>query len=110
VRIQLKRGQTEHFVIELRINDKPVTLLLDTGSTLTYLKPEVAQSLGLKYIQSQPLQINYVPFNTDIFRCQSIILGGVKIEDYDIISPDLDSFFEKIEQHVHQKIDGILGF
>jgi aspartyl protease family protein len=45
--VRLRADERGHFVVEVEVNSRPVTLVADTGATLVVLSFEDAERLGL---------------------------------------------------------------
>jgi clan AA aspartic protease (TIGR02281 family) len=68
-------------VIEGEINQKPATLLLDTGSSLTYIMPEAAEKLNLRV--GKPSSIaNGVGGATSrsVTKLSSLAIGNIRVD------------------------------
>ena len=93
-----------HFLVNAYLNDAgPVTLLIDTGASMTVIKPDALANMGIA--SSGPK--TWAVFNTANGRVQAQImalrrltLGNQFIEPIDIAVMDLDGAHE---------IDGLLG-
>ncbi len=50
VAMQMSRGSENHLLLHARINENPVTLLLDTGADVSFLRADRGKQLGLRVL------------------------------------------------------------
>lgn len=93
-----------NFVVDALVNGRhTVTLLIDTGATLTVIRPQALQLAGV--VTSAPKRITQFntangPVQGPIYRVRSLALGDSKIKDIEIGSMPLPGL---------GGIDGLLG-
>ena len=88
----------EHFTIDVTIEDTPLTLLLDTGATLTVINEEKISSLE---ILNENIMLNTAggEINAQLKQADSLKVGGLEIMKFQVIS----SPFQQ------ENADGLLG-
>ncbi len=101
--VPLKR-RGAHFLIDAQVNATgPVTLLLDTGASLTAIKPSALQKLGITlYDADQIVTLNTANGNVEVpvITLSALALGGQTVEQVKVAVLELDGSPE---------IDGLLG-
>ena len=79
--VRLQRNRYGHYLANGRINNHPVTFLLDTGATHISIPLAVAQRLGLEQgSQSRTVTANGT-INVYNTRLQSVSIGAIKRHD-----------------------------
>lgn len=88
----------EHFTVEVNIDSSPLTLLLDTGATLTMVNEAKLSSL---HIVNEHIVLNTAggEINAQLQEANSFSVGDIELENFQIVS----SSFEQ------EKADGLLG-
>ena len=89
----------EHFIIEVKINNTPLSLLLDTGATLTLVnETKLPSSL---HILKDNIILNTAggEINAQLHEAETLSVGDIELEKFQIVS----SSFEQKEA------DGLLG-
>lgn len=78
-----KKGS--HFTIEVTINQTPLTLLLDTGATMTMVNDEKLSSLTM--IDNQ-IMLNTVggEIPAQLQEAQSFVIGEIELKDFKVIT------------------------
>ncbi len=77
--VVLKRNREGHYVADGKINDEPVTFLLDTGATQVALSQELAARLNLKKLAPVRVQTANGVTHGNATRLQSVRLGSIEI-------------------------------
>ena len=89
------------FLINTRINGRPVTLLLDTGASITSLDVNVIEKLRLPSTgQSITLSTANGQTRSELYKTRSVDLGGIKVNGQTIASIDFGS---------NPRFSGLLG-
>jgi len=89
----------EHFLIDVTINSQPITLLLDTGATLTMID-EAKLDSSLKIINENiVLSTAGGKINAKLQEAESFSLGDIELQNFQIVS----SYFKQ------NGADGLLG-
>ncbi|MFQ7898451.1 TIGR02281 family clan AA aspartic protease [Stutzerimonas degradans] len=92
IEVQLAGNRSGHFVADGRINDAPVTFLLDTGATDVAVPVELAGRLQLE--RGAPVQLQTANGRTTGYRTQieRLQLGDIVLRDVRaVIAPGFDS-------------------
>ncbi|EIK54403.1 aspartyl protease [Stutzerimonas stutzeri TS44] len=92
IEVQLAGNRSGHFVADGRINDVPVTFLLDTGATDVAVPVELAGRLRLE--RGAPLQLQTANGRTTGYRTriERLQLGDIVLRDVRaVIAPGFDS-------------------
>lgn len=103
----------DHFTINVHINNEPITLLLDTGATLTMINTQKLTS-PLKIINENIIlntaggKINATLQEADLFS-----IGNIKLQNFQIVSSSFEqknadgllgmNFFKKFEFKIDQE-------
>jgi clan AA aspartic protease (TIGR02281 family) len=89
----------EHFIIEVSINNEPLSLLLDTGATLTMINEEKLSSELTLIKENIVLNTAGGEINAKLQEATTFSIGEIKLENFQIVS----STFEQ------KDADGLLG-
>ncbi len=75
----LKRNREGHYVAAGKINNEPVTFLLDTGATQVALSQDLASRLNLEKLAPVRVQTANGITHANATRLQSVRLGSIEI-------------------------------
>ncbi len=89
----------DHFTIEVEVDNHPITLLLDTGATLTMINEEKLSSTLTIIKENIILNTAGGEINAKLQEADVFSVGGIELENFQIVS----SSFEQKEA------DGLLG-
>jgi len=94
----------DHFLVTAKINDHaPLTLLLDTGASLSIIKSTTLQRLGFTQLDAAPARVLNTangPVTAAIILLDSLTLGNQRVENVEVGGLDLPEMTD---------IDGLLG-
>jgi len=93
------RQEGSHFMIDVTIDDTPLTLLLDTGATLTLIDEEKLPSSLTLINDNVKLKTAGGEVSTQLKMAQSFTVGEVKLKDFKVTT---SSFTQ-------ENADGLLG-
>ena len=81
--ILLERNRRGHYLFDGEINGQPVTLLVDTGATVTAIPGELAAPLGLE--RGPPATISTANGRTTAYltRLDRLAIGAIELRDVD---------------------------
>ena len=96
-KLPLKK-EGDHFTIDVTIDNTPLTLLLDTGATLTMINRDKVSSLTV-IKENIILQTAGGEINAQLQEAETLSVGDVQLEKFQIVS----SSFEQ------KNADGLLG-
>ncbi len=96
-RIPLKKSG-DHFTVDIYLNDTPLTLLLDTGATLTMINEERLPPLTLLK-DSITLQTVGGEVNAQLKEAEKLSIGELELKEFKVVS----SYFQQ------KDADGLLG-
>ena len=96
-KLSLKK-EGDHFTIDVTLDDTPLTLLLDTGATLTMINRDKVSSLTV-IKENITLQTAGGEINAQLQEAEIFNIGDVQLEKFQVVS----SSFEQ------QNADGLLG-
>ncbi len=96
--IPLKKSG-EHFTIDVSVNDTPLTLLLDTGATLTMVNAERLPSSLTVVKENVTLQTAGGEINAQLQEVDKLSVGEIELKNFQLVS---SSFQQK-------NADGLLG-
>ena len=79
--VRLKQNRYGHYVVNGKINHKPVTFLLDTGATLISIPEAIAKKLKLK--KGYPSQSRTANGTIETFatRLDSVSIGAIELNN-----------------------------
>lgn len=79
--VVLERNHYGHYVANGKINNHPVTFLLDTGATHTSIPEKISQKIGLK--RGRPTRALTANGSITVYstRLASINLGGIQLQN-----------------------------
>ncbi|NOY66711.1 MAG: TIGR02281 family clan AA aspartic protease [Gammaproteobacteria bacterium] len=79
--IQLIRNRSGHYVTPGKINNEPVTFLLDTGATFISIPANIAERLGLK--KGYPHMVSTANGNIEVYstKLKSVKIGDIEIQN-----------------------------
>ena len=95
--IPLKKSG-EHFTVDVTVNDTPLTLLLDTGATLTMINEDKLPSLTVVQ-ENIALQTAGGEINAQLQEAEKLSVGELELQRFQLVS---SSFQQK-------NADGLLG-
>lgn len=88
----LKRNRYGHYVTQGKINNHPVTFLLDTGASDISIPDKIAKKLKLKYGQEQRYQTANGIILGNLTSLNSVSIGNIKLQDvHASINPKMDN-------------------
>ena len=96
-KLPLKK-EGDHFTIDVTIDNTPLTLLLDTGATLTMINKDKISSLTI-IKENITLQTAGGEINAQLQEAESFVVGEIELGKFQVVS----SSFEQ------QNADGLLG-
>lgn len=81
VEVKLKQNGYGHYVVNGKINQKPVTFLLDTGATIISIPETIARQLELA--KGYPVQIRTANGSVEVFttKLDSVSIGAIEINN-----------------------------
>ena len=88
----------EHFTVDVSVNDTPLTLLLDTGATLTMINEDKLPSLPI-IKENISLQTAGGEINAQLQEAEKLSIGELELHGFQLVS---SSFQQK-------NADGLLG-
>ncbi|HFD31529.1 MAG TPA: TIGR02281 family clan AA aspartic protease [Gammaproteobacteria bacterium] len=77
----LKRNRFGHYVTKGKINNQPVTFLLDTGASDISIPDKIARKLNLKYGQERRYQTANGSIIGYLTTIDSVSIGGIKLNN-----------------------------
>jgi hypothetical protein len=100
------------FLIESRWDDgRTYRFLIDTGSTVSYVSPELAKRFAVKPKKDDPTTMQVRSANGGEIDLQSIVLRRLTLGDSHFERvPALIFDFTDLSSHLGLQIDGIIGF
>ena len=96
--IPLKKAG-EHFTVDVSLNDTPLTLLLDTGATLSMVNEEKLPSSLAIIKENIEIQTAGGEINAQLQEAEKLSIGEVELDKFQVVS---SSFHQK-------NADGLLG-
>lgn len=79
--VTLKRNRYGHYVTKGKINNRAVTLLLDTGASDISIPDKIAKKLKLKYGQEQRYQTANGIIIGNLTTLNSVSIGNIKLHN-----------------------------
>ena len=79
--VTLKRNRYGHYVAQGRINNTPVTLLLDTGASDISIPENIAKKLKLKYGKEQRYQTANGIIIGNLTTLNNVSIGKIKLHN-----------------------------
>lgn len=79
--VTLKRNRYGHYVTKGKINNRTVTLLLDTGASDISIPDKIAKKLKLKYGQEQRYQTANGVIIGNLTTLNSVSIGNIKLHN-----------------------------
>ena len=81
VEVKLRQNRYGHYVVNGKINQKPVTFLLDTGATIISIPETIARQLELA--KGYPVQIRTANGSVEVFttKLDSVSIGAIEINN-----------------------------
>ena len=81
VEVKLRQNRYGHYVVNGKINHKPVTFLLDTGATLISIPETIARQLQLA--KGYPVQSRTANGSIEVFatKLDSVSIGAIEINN-----------------------------
>lgn len=81
IEVRLERNRQGHYLANGRINDQPVTFLLDTGATFVAVPASLAERLQLP--RGRPMMVNTANGLTESWstRIDTLQLGEIRLHD-----------------------------
>ena len=114
--LNLEGDGGHHLMVEARVNNKPVRLLVDTGASKTVFDKQRLQNLlhegaGDDFEDMDQLSTG---LGTNSMQGQVAVLdsfefGGAKIEEYPVVVLDMNHVNQSYEMIGDRGIDGVLG-
>ncbi len=89
----------EHFILEVEVNRQPITLLLDTGATLTMINENILNSSLHTLKEHIVLNTAGGEIHAKLQEANTFTVGEIELENFQIVS-------SKFKQ---KKADGLLG-
>lgn len=81
--VRLAQGRGGHYIAQGRINNRPVTMMVDTGATAVAMSLPQAKALGLDYEKGDPINVstaNGVAAGVKIML-NSVVVGTVRVDN-----------------------------
>ena len=89
--VTLQRNRYGHYVSEGKINNQPVTFLLDTGASDISIPEKIAKNLNLKYGQERRYQTANGIIIGYLTNLKSVSIGSIKLHNIRAsINPKMD--------------------
>jgi len=79
--VVLKRNRYGHYVTQGKINNQPVTFLLDTGASDISIPDKIARKLKLKYGQERRYQTANGSIIGYLTTVESVSIGNIKLNN-----------------------------
>lgn len=79
--VTLKRNRYGHYVTKGKINNHPVTFLLDTGASDISIPDKIARKLTLKYGQERRYQTANGVITGNLTMLNNVSIGDIKLHD-----------------------------
>ena len=79
--VTLKRNRYGHYVTRGKINNQPVTLLLDTGASDISIPDKIARKLKLKYGREQRYQTANGVITGNLTTLNKVSIGNIKLHN-----------------------------
>jgi len=79
--VVLKRNRYGHYVTQGKINNQPVTFLLDTGASDISIPDKIARKLKLKYGQERRYQTANGSIVGYLTTVESVSIGNIKLNN-----------------------------
>lgn len=106
--IQLANPAKPLILVDVHANGHgPFQFAIDTGTSTTAIRPDLAKQLGLKTSSVGPGATGGAPVDFFAGSLQSFQLGSAKMDNMAIVVAD---FFEMLSSAIGVKLDGIVGF
>ncbi|HST30353.1 MAG TPA: retropepsin-like aspartic protease [Chthoniobacterales bacterium] len=95
-------------LVDVHANGRgPFQFAIDTGTSTTAIRPDLAKQLGLKTSSGGMGTTGGAPVDFFASSLQSFQLGGAKIDNMAVVVAD---FFEMLSSAIGVKLDGIVGY
>ena len=108
VPIRLANAAKPLILVDVYLNGSgPFPFAIDTGTSTTAIKPEVAKQLGINTAPIGAGKTAGAEVKVQAGSLQSFQLGGAKIEDMAVVVAD---FFEMLSKAVGAELAGIVGY
>ena len=89
--VTLQRNRYGHYVTQGKINNQPVTFLLDTGASDISIPDKIAKKLKLKYGQERQYQTANGVIVGNLTTLESVSVGNIKLRNVRAsINPKMD--------------------
>ncbi len=106
-------NQSFHLLIEAKINNIPLNLIIDTGASRTVFDRKILEgSLAGKEIDMNNMQsagIMAEQIESRMAVAEVFRIGDLKLKDYPVIMIDLDAINKLYLKVAGEKIHGLLG-
>ena len=79
--VTLKRNRYGHYVAQGKINNQPVTFLLDTGASDISIPDKIARKLNLKYGSEQRYQTANGVITGNLTTLNKVSIGNIKLDN-----------------------------
>jgi hypothetical protein len=110
-RVPLTRSAVGHFRAAGKLNDRPVTVLVDTGASSTVLSLPLARELGLDLLESPQKGGGAGGAELEVYRVPgaTLFLEGVAPRSSDLVAMDLSHANQALAAYGDEPVEVILG-
>ena len=107
------REEGFHVFLDIRVNDKPAHMLLDTGASHTVFDIEMLKEMhaGIELHENEDKATGLGSSSVENFIAEINVLnlGGLRVADYSVGVMDLSHVNERYRHIGHPVIAGVLG-
>lgn len=104
-------GDGYHPLVEVKINDIPYILVLDTGASKTAFDHNLLEQSGVLIVESERLSTGLGVTNMTSFTAviNNIQIGDLHLSDFEVAVLDLSTINIAYRQLDHPEVLGVLG-
>ena len=106
--MELKSKTDKRIIVEARVNDKVINLLVDTGATIGLIDKNQIKKLGISKGREFPSYLVGASGRMDAWYCYQLVeIGGKEVGQF--LIADIGDVVESIESETNVTISGILS-
>lgn len=104
-------GDGYHLLIEIKVNDMPYTLVLDTGASRTAFDHDILAQSGAAIVASERLStgLGVTNMSSSTAMINNMQIGNLNISDFEVAVLDLSTINVAYRQLNHPEVLGVLG-
>lgn len=106
--MELTSKTTKRIIVEARVNDKVISLLVDTGASVGLIDENQIKKMGISKGREFPSYLVGASGQMDAWHCYQLVeIGGNQVGQF--LIADIEGVVESIEKETGVKISGILS-